>query len=104
MGTIATLIHKSGKISRVENYRPVSVTSTCYKQMEKIIRNAIVKHLEMNNILSPYQHGFRKGKSCITQLLEIMEEWTKAIVITGKLILSILTSKLRSRMFHISTY
>ncbi len=47
--------------------------------MEKIIRNALVDHLENNNILSPYQHGYRKGRSCITQLLECVEDWTSAI-------------------------
>ena len=44
--------------------------------MEKIIRNAIVNHLENNNILSKFQHSFRKGKSCTTQLLECIEDWT----------------------------
>ena len=36
-------------------------------------------HLEENNLLTINQHGFRKGKSCITQLIETMEEWTRMI-------------------------
>ena len=33
-------------------------------------------HLESNNILCPQQHGFRKHRSCETQLLEFMDELT----------------------------
>ena len=74
-----TPIFKTGKKSSVENYRPISVTSICCRAMEKIIRNAIVNHLETNNLLSEFQHGFRKGKSCTTQLLECIEDWTKIL-------------------------
>ena len=72
-------IHKSGKKTDAANYRPISVTSIICRVMEKIIRNAIVQHLESNNLLSKYQHGFRKGRSCVTQLLECIEDWTEAI-------------------------
>jgi hypothetical protein len=34
-------------------------------------------HLESNNLIIKDQHGFRGGKSCNTQLLEVMELWTK---------------------------
>ena len=34
----------------------------------------IVTHLEVNNILDPNQHGFRKGRSCLTQLLKHYDE------------------------------
>ena len=74
-----TAIYKSGKKTSVDNYRPISVTSICCRIMEKIIRNAIVDHLEVNKFLSQYQHGFRKGRSCVTQLLECIEDWTAAI-------------------------
>ena len=74
-----TAIHKSGNKSCVENYRPISVTSICCRLMEKNIRNEIVKYLEKNNLISKYQHGFRKGRSCTTQLLECIEDWTKSL-------------------------
>ncbi|XP_053391036.1 uncharacterized protein LOC128553869 [Mercenaria mercenaria] len=47
--------------------------------MEKIIRNAIVQHIENSDKLSNHQHGFRKGRSCTTQLLECIGDWTTAI-------------------------
>ena len=33
-----------------------------------------MNHLEENNILSPQQHGFRRKRSCETQLLELTED------------------------------
>ena len=47
--------------------------------MEKIIRDAIVKHMTENNLFSKAQHGFIKGKSCVTQLLEFLEDITQAM-------------------------
>jgi hypothetical protein len=34
----------------------------------------IMQHAEENNILYPLQHGFRKGRSCETQLIEFVED------------------------------
>ena len=47
--------------------------------MERIIRDALVEHMNNNKLFSEEQHGFIKGKSCVTQLLEFMEDITKAI-------------------------
>ena len=57
--------------------RPVSLTSVCGKIMEKIFRKEIVDHLERNEIVSDVHYGFVHGKSCHTQLLTVIEEWTK---------------------------
>ncbi len=45
--------------------------------MEKIVRKEIVDNLERNEVISDVQHGFEQGKSCQTQLLTVIEEWTK---------------------------
>ena len=47
--------------------------------MERLVRDDMVKYLENNLLLSKDQHGFRTGRSCSTQLLEIMELWTSFI-------------------------
>ena len=52
------------------NYRSVALTSHVIKIFEKIIRNHIVKHINENNLFNPNQHGFRSGRSCLSQLLE----------------------------------
>ena len=38
-----------------------------------------MNHMTENNLFSNSQHGFIKGKSCVTQLLDFMEEITQAI-------------------------
>jgi retron-type reverse transcriptase len=45
--------------------------------MEHILASKIMKHGEQNNILYPLQHGFRKGHSCETQLIEFVEDISK---------------------------
>ena len=63
--------HHKGK-SRAEavNYRPIALTSHLIKIFEKVIRNRLVAHLEKNGFFNPNQHGFRSGRSCLSQLLE----------------------------------
>ena len=63
-----TPLFKKGDKSKAANYRPVSLTSTCCKVMEHIVHSYLMNFLESNNILSDYQHGFRKKRSCETQL------------------------------------
>ena len=66
---LVTPIFKKGKRSAPENYRPVSLTSICCKIKEHIIVSETIKHLEHHNILVDYQHGFRRRRSCESQLL-----------------------------------
>ena len=63
-------IHKGGLKSVASNYRPVALTSHLIKCFEKVIRNAVIKFLEENNLLNPNQHGFRRMMSCLSQLLD----------------------------------
>ena len=63
-------IHKGGSRADAKNYRPISLTSHISKVMERIIRKKLIMFLEENNLLTDTQHGFRPGKSCLTQLLE----------------------------------
>ena len=65
-----TPIYKGGPKTDPANYRPVSLTSHVIKIFERIIRKKLVNYLEENNLFSHLQHGFRKGRSCLTQLLQ----------------------------------
>ena len=67
-------IFKKGCRNTAANYRPVSLTCICSKLMEHIMVSQISNHLDKQKILSPYQHGFRVGKSCETQLIEFIED------------------------------
>ena len=68
-------IFKKGAKTSPDNYRPVSLTSVVCKVFEKIVREALCKHMQDNNILSKDQFGFCQGRSCVTQLLVTINDW-----------------------------
>lgn len=72
-------IYKKGIKTDPLNYRPVSLTCVICKICEIIIRNELVEHLESNNLISNEQHGFRRNRSTLTNLLVYMEHLTKAV-------------------------
>ena len=74
-----TPLFKKGSKLKPSNYRPVSLTPLPCKIMERIIAENIMKHLLTNKLLSEEQHGFIKGKSCTTNLLEYVDMLTEAI-------------------------
>nr|VZI44462.1 unnamed protein product [Spirometra erinaceieuropaei] len=46
--------------------------------MEKIIRKALMQFLEQHHLLSDAQHGFRSGRTCLTNVLFTLAHWTEA--------------------------
>jgi hypothetical protein len=73
-----TPIYKKGSKADPSNYRPVSLTSICCKLLESIIRDNMVDHLLENNLIEDSQHGFVKGRSCATNLVEFFDFVTAA--------------------------
>ena len=47
--------------------------------MESIVRDSLVNFMTENKLYSEYQHGFRRHRSCVTQLLEVMEDFTDMV-------------------------
>jgi predicted transcriptional regulator len=78
LGHVSPLFKKGNK-HLVNNYRPISLTSIICKLIESIIKDSIVSHLEQNALIVPSQHGFIKGRSCVTQLTEVLDIWSNAI-------------------------
>ena len=71
-------IFKGGDKSNVENYRHVSLTSLVCKILESIIKDHIVEFLDENSVIRDTQHGFRKNRSCLTNLLEFFDTATES--------------------------
>ncbi|KAK4826884.1 hypothetical protein QYF61_012072 [Mycteria americana] len=74
-----TPIFKKGRKEDPGNYRPVSLTSVPGKLMEQIILSAITRHVENNQGIKPSQHGFRKGRSCLANLISFYNKVTRLV-------------------------
>ncbi len=72
-------IFKKGSRKTPNNYRPVSLTSTACKVMEKLMRDGMLNHMNVNNLFSAEQHGFIEARSSLMNLLETLEFWTQAL-------------------------
>ena len=66
---LITPVYKKASRSDPANYRPVSLTCISCKLLEHIVNRHILNHLDAQKILADSQHGFRKRRSCETQLL-----------------------------------
>jgi len=59
--------------------RPVSLSSQICKIFESIIRDSVVHYLEVNALILDSQDGFRKGWSCLSNLLTFLDTVTSMI-------------------------
>ena len=55
------------------NSRPVSLASFVGKVLETLIKDQMRNHLNKYKLVKGSQHGFPKGSSCLTNLLEFYE-------------------------------
>ena len=55
--------------SKVESYRPISLTSQIGKLIELIVLDEMLDFLMRNELMSDNQHGFKKARSCLSELL-----------------------------------
>ena len=69
-----TPIYKSGDITDMSNYRPISVLPCFSKILERIMYNRLYNHLRENNILYNKQFGFQKNTSADHAILELVNE------------------------------
>ena len=67
-------IFKNGDPENVNDYRPISILPVISKILEKIVANQLINYLEMNNLLSNTQHGFRPRLSTETALTAVTDE------------------------------
>ena len=85
-----TPIYKKGNRAMPENYRPVSLTSICCKIAEHVIVSNVMKHLDKTNFLSDQQHGFRRKRSCESQLIITTNELAEILNRKGQVDMAIL--------------
>ncbi|CAI9719265.1 Hypothetical predicted protein [Octopus vulgaris] len=96
-----TPIFKKGSRFAVNNYRPVSFTCVLCKVMEVLVREHIIEYLRRNDLINQEQHGFTKGRSCVTQLLDVLDIWTEAWMQGEESMRSTRITRRRSTASHI---
>ena len=70
---------KKDSIQERGNYRPISVLHILSKPLERHIASAYLKYLTSNNLLYSNQSAYRPYHSCETALLNITDNWLKAM-------------------------
>ena len=70
-----TPIFKKGDHTDPGNYRPVALLPIISKVMGCVLDDLIRQYLFERQLMSLHQHGFVRGRSCLTNLLHCHEEW-----------------------------
>ena len=78
-------VHYTGKESHItpphkkgSKGEPNILVAKC---MEAFIREAVLEHMMATNLFSDDQHGFVQGRSCMTQLLTVLRDWTNGLAL-----------------------
>lgn len=94
-------VFKKGDKSVISNYRPISLLSLVNKLCERCVLNKLVPSLL--DLLSPKQHGFVPRKSCVTQLLTVLHDLGKLLMLDMNLMFSFWTL-VRPSILCLTTY
>ena len=72
-----TPIFKKGDSNLTKNYRPISVLPSVSKVFERLIQKQLLSHI--NQFLSPYLCGYRKGYNAQCALITMIEKWKETL-------------------------
>ena len=72
-------IHKGKSQAALTKYRPVALTSHLIKLFKKVLRKHIVSYMEENELFNSGQHGFRLGRSFLSQLIAHYDRITQML-------------------------
>ena len=71
--TIIPLLKQGKPASDLASFRPISLTSCLGKVLERMIANRLFQLAESRQWFNHQQAGFRKGRSCVDQIIRIAQ-------------------------------
>ena len=71
-------VHKSGEPDVIDNYRPISSLPQFSKIFERLTLDRMESFICRNNILTPCQFGFRRGRSTTLAVIKLVSHVIKA--------------------------
>jgi hypothetical protein len=72
-------IYKKAEDYFTSNYRPISLLSILAKVFERVVFKYLFNYFRENFMISVWQSGFLPGTSTVTQLVEIYDQFCKAV-------------------------
>lgn len=77
-GTLVLLL-KHGDPQKLDNYRPLTMLTTYWKLIFRILNTRLNKFFQETKVIIPEQHGFRSKHECLQQILHLYDtcKWRK---------------------------
>ena len=75
---ITMIPKKANDAHNPQNYRPISLTNSLVKLLERILKNRLIRYLEENNLLCYNQSGFRKNRRTVDNIFYFKQKCLEA--------------------------
>lgn len=71
---LVTPLPKTNNVLELKDLRPISILPFISKILEKVVNTQLVDYIESNNLLPIAQSGFRRGRSTVTALANVVDD------------------------------
>ena len=59
--------------------RPINTLCVIGQLIERVVKDQLIEHFEINNLFAPQQSGFRRFHSCETSINYVLTDWKEAL-------------------------